>query len=124
MSQRALARIDLSAVEHNCRRLRSLLGETTAVRGRQGERLRPRGRAVRAGRPDGWSGWLAVATAEEAGALRRAGIEARILVMGALSPEELDVALDADADVVAWREGFVWRAASLAGRDRPGHGCM
>ncbi len=27
--------------------------------------------------------------------------------MGALSPDELRIALDADADVVAWREEFV-----------------
>jgi alanine racemase len=116
MSQRALARIDLSAVEHNCRRLRSLLGEATALcavvkANGYGHGAEQCARAALTG----GSGWLAVATAEEAGALRRAGIEARILVMGALSPEELDVALDADADVVAWREGFVRRAASLAG---------
>jgi alanine racemase len=115
MSQRALARIDLSAVERNCTKLRSLLGEGTALcsvvkangYGHGAEQC------ARAALASGAS-WLAVATAEEASGLRRAGIEARILVMGALSPEELEVALDADADVVAWREGFVKRAAQMA----------
>jgi alanine racemase len=35
--------------------------------------------------------------------------------MGALSPSELDVALEADADVVAWREPFVARLAERGG---------
>ena len=39
-----------------------------------------------------------------------------MLVMGALSPEELEVALAARADVVAWREAFV------AARCRPARG--
>jgi alanine racemase len=61
----------------------------------------------------GGAAWLAVATAEEARSLRAAGLEGRILVQGALSPEELDVALAADADVVAWSEAF---AAGVAAR--------
>jgi alanine racemase len=36
--------------------------------------------------------------------LREAGIGERVLVMGALDPEELRVALAADADVVAWTD--------------------
>ena len=66
--------------------------------------------------------WLAVATAEEAAELRRGGIIARILVMGALSPEELPVALTARADIVAWSEAFVTeiaRASSAVHRERP-----
>jgi alanine racemase len=50
---------------------------------------------------------LAVATAEEAAALRTGGIEAAVLVMGALSDEELPVALRAGAEVVAWTSRFV-----------------
>ncbi|HEX2103328.1 MAG TPA: alanine racemase, partial [Solirubrobacteraceae bacterium] len=61
----------------------------------------------------GGATWLAVAAADEAAELRAAGIDARLLVMGALTPAELAVALDADADVVVWREGFV------AALDRP-----
>ena len=52
--------------------------------------------------------WLAVATAGEAAALRAAGVTApRILVMGALSPPERDVALAARADLVAWEPAFL-----------------
>jgi len=68
-----------------------------------GHGMVPAARAAQAG----GAGWLAVATAEEARGLRDAGIEGAVLVMGALSPEELEVALAARADVVAWREGFV-----------------
>ena len=64
--------------------------------------------------------WLAVATAGEAAALRAAGLTAPLLVMGALSDEELDVALAAGADVVAWREGFVRDARRPS--PRRGHG--
>jgi alanine racemase len=63
----------------------------------------PAARAAQAG----GARWLAVATADEARGLRAAGIEGPVLVMGALSPEELEVALAARADVVAWREAFV-----------------
>jgi alanine racemase len=55
----------------------------------------------------GGASWLAVATAQEASALRVGGILEPILVMGALAPEEVDVALDADADVVVWERGFL-----------------
>ncbi|MEA2303727.1 MAG: alanine racemase [Solirubrobacteraceae bacterium] len=56
------------------------------------------------------AGWLAVATADEAAALRAAGLrDARLLVLGALSAEELVVALEADADVVIWREEILDR---------------
>ena len=62
----------------------------------------------------GGASWLAVATAAEAAELREAGLAGPILVMGALSPEELEIALAAGADVVAWHEAFV---AALAGRE-------
>ena len=59
---------------------------------------------------------LAVATAVEAGELRRAGIGAPILVLGALSSTELAQALAARAELVAWDPRFVahvlWPARS------------
>jgi alanine racemase len=61
---------------------------------------------------------LAVATAAEAAALRADGIAARLLVMGAVSDEELSLALDADAEVVAWDSAFV-RALSRRDLSRP-----
>ncbi|MBA2506764.1 MAG: alanine racemase, partial [Thermoleophilaceae bacterium] len=60
-------------------------------------------RAARAGGAD----WLAVATAGEAVALREAGIDGRLLVMGAMTPEETGAALAARADVVAWTPEFL-----------------
>ncbi|MEI7624623.1 MAG: alanine racemase [Actinomycetota bacterium] len=51
--------------------------------------------------------WLAVSSAAEAAYLRSNGIATPILVMGAISAEELTIALEAQADVVAWSEPFV-----------------
>jgi alanine racemase len=64
----------------------------------------------------GGASWHAVATALEAAELRGAGIEEPILVMGALSADELPIALEADADVVAWSERFVDLLGSGPGR--------
>ena len=104
---RALARVDLGAIERNVARLASVAAPAVmcaVVKGDgYGHGMVPAARAAQAG----GAGWLAVATAEEARGLRDAGIEGAVLVMGALSPEELEVALAARADVVAWREGFV-----------------
>src|SRR5829696_7073764 len=65
----------------------------------------------------GGASWIAVATADEVAELRAAGIDAPLLLMGALTAEELPLALDADADVVAWRGAFV-EALRDAGRVR------
>jgi alanine racemase len=104
---RALARVDLGAIERNARRLASIAGpaELCAVvkADGYGHGMVPAARAAQAG----GATWLAVATAEEARGLRAGGLEGPVLVMGALSREELAVALGARADVVAWREAFV-----------------
>jgi alanine racemase len=52
----------------------------------------------------GGATWLAVATAGEAAELRRLAVDVPILVMGAVTREELQLAVDAGADVVAWSE--------------------
>jgi alanine racemase len=102
--------VDLGAVRRNAKRLLAILdgAELWAVvkADGYGHGAVPAARAARAG----GAAWLAVATAGEAFELRSAGVEGPILVMGALSGAELDVALEARADVVAWREEF---AASL-----------
>jgi alanine racemase len=120
MSDRALARIDLSAVERNCAELKRRLGDAALCAvvkaDGYGHGAAWCARAALAGGAE----WLAVATAEEAGDLRHHGLRERLLVMGALNPDELDLALAADADVVAWREGFAKHAARKAkdGRTR------
>jgi alanine racemase len=102
---RALARISTGAIERNCARLASLAPTLCAVVKADGYGHG----AVEAARAAqrGGAQWLAVATANEAAALRAAGIDGPLLVMGALSPDELKTALNAQADIVAWREDFV-----------------
>ncbi len=113
---RALARVNLAAVERNVARLRrelspgAALGAVVKADG-YGHGAVPVARAaVAAG-----AGWLAVATAEEAAELRAGGLSGPILVMGAISGEELPVALAAGADLVAWSEPFL-KAVTAAAR--------
>jgi alanine racemase len=110
---RAVAAVNLAAIERNCARLKRELAQGARLAAvvkadGYGHGAVPAARAAAAGGAE----WLCVAAAREAEVLRAAGLEQRILVMGALSPEELDVALAADADVVAWHEPFVARAAA------------
>lgn len=99
VQERAVARVDLGAIERNCARLPKPLCAVVKADG-YGHGAGPAAEAALAGGAD----WLAVATAAEAAELRALGVEARLLVMGALTGRELRVALDADADVVAWSE--------------------
>lgn len=114
MSDRALARIDLSAVERNCAELKRRLGDAklcaVVKADGYGHGTAWCARAALAGGAE----WLAVATAEEASELRRHGFRERVLVMGALNSDDLDLALASDADVVAWRKGFAKLAARKA----------
>ena len=97
--QRALATIDLGAIERNCARLpKPLCAVVKADAYGHGP--------IAAAALEGGATWLAVAAADEAAELRRQGIYAPILVMGALTPDELRVAVDADADVVAWTDAI------------------
>ncbi len=117
---RAEAAVDLTAVERNCACLRGALAPGAALcavvkADGYGHGAAPVARAAQAG----GAAWLAVSTAQEAAELRAAGVEGRVLVMGALSAEEIPTVLDAAADVVAWREAFV---AALAAHGREGVG--
>lgn len=108
MALRASARINLAAIERNCARLNAEVGEGVALCAAVKANGYGHG-AVESARAalDGGATWLAVATGSEAAELRAAAIEAPVLVLGALGPEELGEALAASADVVAWSEGFV-----------------
>jgi alanine racemase len=117
---RALARVNLAAIERNAAHLRAGLaggaGLCAVVKGDGiGHGAVPSARAALAGGARS----LAVATAAEAAELREAGIDGSVLIMGALSDEELPVALHARAEVVAWSERFV---SELARRARLGEG--
>jgi alanine racemase len=119
MALRALARVNLTAIERNVSSLRARLmggAELCAVvkADGYGHGAVPVARAAL----DGGARSLAVATAVEAAELRAGGIEAPVLVMGAVSDEELPVALEAGAGLVAWSERFV--AAVVKARDAAG----
>lgn len=108
MALRAVARVNLAAIERNCERLRFAAGGDSALcavvkANGYGHGAVPAARAAQAG----GASWIAVAAATEAADLRGHGINGPLLVMGALSAEELRIALDAHADVVAWRPAFV-----------------
>jgi alanine racemase len=113
MALRALARVNLAAIERNVSRLRHAIGRGTQLCAVVKADGYGHG-AVRSAQAAlaGGASWLAVASAWEAADLRGAGIEAPILVMGAISAEELPAALESRADVVAWNEEFVELLAS------------
>jgi alanine racemase len=107
MALRAVARVNLAAIERNAERLRRAATEArlcAVVKANgYGHGAAAAGRAAL----QGGATMLGVATAGEARELRDAGIDAPVLVLGALTVEELEVALDARAGLVAWDERFV-----------------
>jgi alanine racemase len=105
---RAVARVNLGAIERNVQQLTQALSGGARLcavvkADGYGHGAAAAGRAALAG----GATMLAVAAAGEAEQLRDAGIEAPLLVLGALSAAELPVALGADAEVIAWDERFV-----------------
>jgi alanine racemase len=105
---RALARVNLAAVERNVVRLRSgLVGGAELCAVVKADASGHGAVEIAQTAIAGGATRLAVATVNEAAELRAAAITAPVLVMGAISSEELPVALDADAEVVAWSERFV-----------------
>ena len=113
--QRALARVDLGAVERNCARLRRALGPEARLCAVVKAAGYGHG-AIECARAalDGGASWLAVAAATEAAELRAELPGTPILTMGALTAEELAVALDARSDVAVWRPEFLRLAAEGA----------
>lgn len=117
MIERAVARVDLGAIERNVGLLRSRLTG--------GARLCAVVKANAYGHGDvmcgkaalaGGAAWLATAAAGEALELRRHGIECPVLVMGALTHADAKVALEASADVVIWEPDFARAYSELAHR--------
>jgi alanine racemase len=105
-AERAVATVDLGAIERNCARLPKPL---CAVVKADAYGHGPIAAATLAGGATS----LAVAAADEAAELRRQGIDAPILVMGALTGAELRLAVEARADVVAWTEEVAEAAPSV-----------
>lgn len=106
MALRAQAHVDPAAIAANAATLRAALAPQTrlcAVVKADGY-----GHGAASAARSAHADWLAVATALEAAELRAAGLTTfRILVMGALSPAEREIALAARADVVAWELAFL-----------------
>lgn len=118
MALRALAEVNLAAVERNVAQLRGRLSAGARLcavvkADGYGHGAVPVAQAaLRAG-----AAQLAVATAQEAQQLRQAGITAPVLIMGAVSREELDAAVAARAELVAWDERFVSHLTKAAGEN-------
>jgi alanine racemase len=112
---RALARVNVAAIERNVARLRDELSGGTALCAvvKADGYGHGAAQAARAALAAG-ARQLAVATAREAAELRAAGVGASVLVMGAISGQELPDALAAEAEVVAWSEPFVDELARAA----------
>ncbi len=114
---RAQARVNMAAIERNCARLRTELRHGAALcavvkADGYGHGAVQSARAALAG----GASWLAVAGAGEARELREAGLrDVRVLVMGALSPVELEETLAADGDVVVWNERYLEAVAAAGG---------
>jgi alanine racemase len=109
--------VNLAAIERNCARLGTELRAGVALcavvkADGYGHGAVPSARAALAG----GASWLALAGAPEASELREAGLrDARLLVMGTLTGEELEEALAADADVVVWGQPCLEGVAAAGG---------
>ena len=115
--RRARASVNVAAIERNCARLRTQLRHGAALCAVVKANGYGHG-AVQSARAalSGGASWLAVADSCEARELREAGMrDVRVLVMGALSPLELEEALAADADVVVWNESYLEAVAAAGG---------
>jgi alanine racemase len=116
---RAIAYVDAGAVQRNCATLKERLGNAALCAVVKADGYGHGATTCAAAAVAGGATWLAVATATEAAELRRDGVGERLLVMGALTRADLELALEADADIVAWREEFARTAAAVASADRP-----
>jgi alanine racemase len=112
---RAVARIDLGAVRDNCARLKAELvdgAELCAVVKADGYGHGDEACAEAA--LAGGATRLAVATATEAERIGRRLAHVPLLTMGALTPGELDTALEAGSELAVWRHGFLGLVAERA----------
>jgi alanine racemase len=105
--ERALARIDVGAVERNCARLKAELGEGAELCAVVKADGYGHGADACAGAAlAGGATRLAVATGTEAAEVGRRFPQVPLLTMGALTVVDLDAALAGGSEVAVWREGF------------------
>jgi alanine racemase len=113
---RAVARIDVGAVERNCARLKEELSEGAELCAVvKADGYGHGADACAAAALQGGASRLAVATGAEAAAIGRRFPQIPLLTMGALTVEDLDTALAAGSEVAVWREDFR-QLASARGR--------
>jgi len=117
MSDLSWCEVDVGALAHNVRTLRSLLPQgcllaPTVKANAYGHGLELAARAFL----DGGADWLCVNALFEAAALRRAGVSAPIYVMGFVAPEDVDEAIALDCRLVAYRGDVVERAEAACAR--------
>jgi len=104
---RALARIDLGAVERNCARLAAeLAGRSELCAVVKADGYGHGAEACAEAALAGGATKLAVATGAEAALIGRCFPQVPLLTMGALTPEDLEDALAAGSEVSVWRDGF------------------
>lgn len=111
--ERAVARIELGAIERNCARLKGELrggAELCAVVKADGYGHGADSCAAAA--LAGGATRLAVATGAEAAQIGRRFPQVPLLTMGALGEDDLNAALAAGSEVALWREGFRRLAAA------------
>jgi len=115
MALRAVAEVNLAAIERNTARLLGRVGHHTRLcavvkADAYGHGAIPSAQAALRG----GASMLAVATVAEAVELRQAGFDVPILVLGAISDEELPVAVVAGAELTVWDPGFIARLRAAA----------
>jgi alanine racemase len=104
---RAVARIDLGAVERNCARLGAeLSGKAELCAVVKADGYGHGADACASAALAGGAARLAVATGAEAARIGRRFPQVPLLTMGALTPEDLEDALAAGSEVAVWRDGF------------------
>jgi alanine racemase len=104
--ERAVARIDHDAVRANCARLKAELGEAELCAVVKADGYGHGADGCASAALDGGATRLAVATASEAEQIGRRFQHVPLLTMGALTADEVDVALSAGSELAVWREDF------------------
>jgi alanine racemase len=104
--ERAVARIDLGAVERNCARLAAELEGSELCAVVKADGYGHGAEACAEAALAGGAARLAVATGPEAAQIGRRLPQVPLLTMGALTPEDLDAALAAGSEIAVWRDGF------------------
>ncbi len=104
---RAVARIDLGAVQANCARLKAALSEGAELCAVvKADGYGHGADACASAALAGGATRLAVATAAEAAQVGRRFQHVPLLTMGALTPEDVDATLSSGSELAVWREGF------------------